>query len=83
MKIRLKYAVTGTFHNMDGLRYGDVVEIDDGDAERYIRQGFAEAVADKPAAEKPVQEHAVATSDTEEHAVPPATRGRGRPPKTE
>lgn len=72
MKICMKISVAGTFHNLtDGVQAGDIVEVDDGDAdaERYIKLGYAEAV------EEP----------REERAVPPkaeqATRPRTQQPK--
>lgn len=47
MRIRMKIAVLGSFHNIDsGVKVGQVVDIDDENALRYINLRYAEAVGD-------------------------------------
>jgi hypothetical protein len=80
MKIRMRQTITGTFHNIDaGVARGDIVDIDNDNANRYIKLGLAEPL-DKP----PVEEHTTITSETVETAVPkPKTAGgrsRAKPP---
>ena len=66
MKIRMKMSVFGTFHNLDGgVKVGQVVDIDDAEAERYIALGYAEAANQGRRSE----EHAVAEFSEEERAV--------------
>lgn len=66
MKIRMKMTVQGTFHNIDGgVKVGDVVDIDDAEAERYIALGYAEKANQGGRTE----EHAVQQFSEEERAV--------------
>lgn len=78
MKIRVKFANSGTFYNLDDVGYGSVVELNDDDAEHLIRQGKAERVESVPPVERAVppavEEHAVA-------ATAEPKRGPGRPRK--
>lgn len=44
MRIRMKAQITGTFHNRDGgVEVGDIVDVEDVHAARYITSGLAEA----------------------------------------
>jgi len=43
VKIRLKMNV-GVFHNLDDVRAGDVVDVDDAEGLRYCMLGYAEPV---------------------------------------
>lgn len=62
----MKMGVNGTFHNIEaGVVVGQVVDIEDAEAERYIALGYAEAV--KPG--RLSEEHAVAALSNEERAV--------------
>lgn len=64
MQIRMLIDVSGTFHNIDaGVRRGDIVDVDDATAARYVQHGIAEhvdaggeesAVLDAPGAESAV-----------------------------
>jgi hypothetical protein len=48
MKIEMLRDVTGTFHNIvDGVRTGDVIEIDAQNGSRYVKLGYARP-SDKP-----------------------------------
>lgn len=94
MKIRMKLSVAGSFHNIDaGVKVGDVVDIEDAEAHRYVALGYAEAVVeDKPKrppevkeerAVAPKAETAVTKTDVVEKPAPKpaAPRGPGRPRK--
>lgn len=64
MRLRMKISVSGTFHgNPEGVRVGDIVEVDDQNAARYISLGYAEK------ADQRGEEHAIASSIREERAV--------------
>lgn len=66
MKIKWKISVAGTVHNVDGgVTVGDVMEVDDSEAERYIALGYAEAANQGRRSE----EHAVQEFSKEERAV--------------
>lgn len=66
MKIKWKISLSGTVYNRDGgVKPGDVMEVDDAEAERVIALGQAEEV--KPGRKS--VEHAVADLSTEERAV--------------
>lgn len=66
MRIRMKVSVAGTFHNLpEGVQRGDVVDIDDVEAARYIMLGYAER------ADQRGEEHATVRSVAVEHAVMP------------
>lgn len=66
MRIRMKVSVAGTFHNLpEGVQRGDVVDIDDVEAARYIMLGYAER------ADQRGEEHATVRSAGVEHAVMP------------
>lgn len=72
MRIRLKQGVTGTFHNIDGgVEVGQVVDVDDVSAARYVKSGLAELVGD-------TVENAVIDTEVESAVVKPR---RGRPKK--
>jgi hypothetical protein len=48
----MKIGVSGVFHNMlDGVRAGEVVEVDDDNGARYCALGYAEPVAERQRAE--------------------------------
>lgn len=67
VKIRMRIAVLGSFHNMDsGVEVGQVVDIDDESALRYINLGYAEAVGDSgpPVERATVPEAETATLDS-------------------
>jgi hypothetical protein len=50
----MRREVSGTFHGIDGVKVGDVVEVDDVNGARYCKLGYAEPVGDhKPKVEKP------------------------------
>ena len=42
MKIRMKIDIPLLFHNIDGVKRGDIVEVDDANAARYCSLGYAE-----------------------------------------
>jgi hypothetical protein len=70
--IKLRQPVTGTFHHIEGgVEVGQVVDVDDANAARYIKSGLAELVKD-------VEEHAVVDEKVEAAVVKPR---RGRPKK--
>lgn len=52
MKIRMRINI-GVFHGYPNVRRGDVVDVDEANALRYISLGYAEAVADDPKPPKP------------------------------
>ena len=72
MKIRWKIDVAGTVHGkIDGVRVGDVMEVDDENGADYCRLGYAVPVVELK------EERAVAPKSEERkpkprHAVPPA-----------
>jgi hypothetical protein len=44
MKIRMTISVPGTFHSVyKDVKRGDIVDIDDGNARRYLRLGYAQS----------------------------------------
>jgi hypothetical protein len=66
----MRISVTGSFHNIDGgVERGQVVDVDEPTAHRYIRNGIAEPV------EAEVEESAVLTP-VAESAVVKSPRGR-------
>jgi hypothetical protein len=72
VKIRLLQMITGSFHGVDGgVERGQVVDVDDVSAARYVKSGVAELVKD-------VEEHAVIDEESESAVVKPR---RGRPKK--
>jgi hypothetical protein len=70
MRIRLLY-VTGSFHGLDNVQHGQIVDIDEFNALRYIKMGVAEPV------EEHTEESAVLTPKVETATV----KRRGRPKK--
>lgn len=85
MRIRLKITVAGTFHNLvEGVKVGDVVDIDDAEAERYIKLGYAELANQgrvEHAVPKSREERAVL--DTEIVGASSKAVPQPRPPKPE
>jgi hypothetical protein len=84
-KIRMRLQILGT-HLGDpaGCRVGDILEVDDGIAETYVLNGYAELVEEKKAKAEPRVEHAVApapeTAAMKTDDVPqPVKREPGRP----
>jgi hypothetical protein len=76
MRIRMKETVTGAFHNIDGgVERGQVVDVEDVHALRYIAAGRAERVGKEPAEE----ESAVVEPEKVESAV--VKKRPGRPKK--
>lgn len=64
MKIRMKIGISGTFHNIEqGVKVGDVVEVDDLSGANYIASGYAEAAPARGV------EHAVTEPSNEERAI--------------
>jgi hypothetical protein len=46
MKVRMLIDVGGTFHNVaGGVKRGDVVEVDDDNARRYMQLGYAQSAS--------------------------------------
>jgi DNA helicase TIP49 (TBP-interacting protein) len=45
VKIRMKMEVAGTFHGLEGVKTGDVVDVDDENGARYCALGYATPVA--------------------------------------
>lgn len=76
MRIRMKEQITGAFHNRDGgVEVGEIVDVEDVHALRYINAGRAERVGKEPAKE----ESAVVESENVESAVVKrTTRGRAK-----
>lgn len=75
MRIRILQMITGSFHGVDGgAEVGQVVDVDDFSAARYIKSGLAELV-------KGTEESAVVEPDNVESAVVRPRRG-GRPKKS-
>jgi hypothetical protein len=73
VKIRMLRTVLGSFHNrLEGAKYGEVVDIDEDNARRYIHVGMAEAVPEPP------EERAVPDPDQSVQTAVPA-RKVGRP----
>lgn len=71
-RIRLKIHVTGSFHGIEGgVLPGTIVDVDDFDADRYVKNEIAEYVAG-------TEEHAVLDTEAESAVVKPR---RGRPKK--
>lgn len=69
MKIRLKREIRGMFHGHDGVRVGDVIEVDDLHGARYCKLHYAEPVVDRQ------EERAVAPRG-EERAAKPAAKAQ-------
>ena len=46
MTIRMRMAVAGTFHGIENVSTGDVVDVDDTAGARYCSLGYAEPVAE-------------------------------------
>jgi hypothetical protein len=74
MRIKMKMSVLGTFHEMENVKLGDVVDVPDDEGARYCKLGYAEPVAEMPRAE-------TATAPEPEKRAPGARRP-GRPRKT-
>lgn len=69
MRIRMKQGVTGTFHSIDGgVEPGQVVDVDDVSAARYVKSGLAELIGG-------TEENAVIDTEVES-AVAKPRRGR-------
>lgn len=69
MRIRLLQMVTGSFHGVDGgAGRGDVVDVDEVSAARYVKSGLAELVTG-------TEESAVIDPEVESAVVKPR-RGR-------
>lgn len=79
-KIRLLWANTGTFYGVEGLGYGDTVDVDDEYADRLVKQGLAERVRSHHGPEV-VVESAVVSDEGVEFALAPEKRSPGRPRK--
>lgn len=76
MRIRMKIPVSGTFHNLtDGVRVGDIVEVDDDSGASYVKLGYAEEV------EQPREERAVAPK-TETATKPTVEPEKPKPQRT-
>lgn len=73
MRIRL-LGVTGTFHGIDNVQPGQVVDIDQFNALRYIKLGIAEPVGDEHA-----EESAVLTPPVETATARRRTRPKKKP----
>jgi hypothetical protein len=72
MRIRLLQMITGSFHGVDGgVEVGQLVDVDDISAARYVKSGLAELV-------KGTEESAVVEPEVESAVVKPR---RGRPKK--
>jgi hypothetical protein len=72
-RIRLRTTVTGSFHGIEGgIERGQVVDVDDISAARYVKNGLAELV-------KETVESAVVEPEGVESAL--VRRPRGRPRK--
>jgi hypothetical protein len=55
LKIRMKRHVTGSFHNHhEGVKPGDVFEVEDHTGARYCKLGYAEPVVDHGEEERAV-----------------------------
>lgn len=74
MKIRMKRDVEGAFHGLPGVKFGDVVEVDDANGARYCALGYAEPVVDRK------EERAVAP-EGEERAEPKKAVNKAVPAK--
>lgn len=71
----MKIEVHGGFHNNpDGVRIGDVVDVDDTEGARYCALGYAEPVVDKR------EERAVPPKDEEQREETPAVKPQPRKP---
>lgn len=78
MRIRLLQTVTGSFHNIDGgIPAGTVVDVDDDDAARYIKNGLAAPADD----EHQAAESAVLQPQTESTVAKPRGRKKTPPPQ--
>lgn len=65
MKIRMKITISGTFHNIGGgVQRGDVVDVDEANAIRYCKLGYAEPVEER------IEERAVVVPQVEERKQP-------------
>jgi hypothetical protein len=75
--IRILQSITGSFHNIDGgVERGEIVDVEEVHALRYVKSGLAERVGKEPAEE----ESAVVEPEKVESAVVKRTT-RGRPKK--
>lgn len=71
MRIRMKIPVNGVFHNLvEGVRVGDIVDVDDDNGARYIALGYAEL------ADQRGEEHATAPKG--EQATKPRAAPRSK-----
>lgn len=77
MKIRALINL-GAFHNHVDVKRGDVLEVDDGNARRYINLGYAEPFLETH--KEPVVEKAVApVHETAALKVPPVEKAVPKP----
>lgn len=66
MKIRMLIPISGTFHGIpNGVKNGDVVDVDEFSALRYFKNGYAQPVKDEA---KSIIETAVASVEDVETA---------------
>lgn len=71
MKLRMKIDIGGTFHGRpEGVKRGDIVDVEDWIAERYIANDYAEPVSKS---EAPVEKAVLPQDDVETASldVPP------------
>lgn len=79
MKIRFRYSVTGSFHGFDGgVERGEVVDVEDVHALRYVKFGMADRVGPVSSDKKleAVEESAIIEPEVESAVVKRTTRGR-------
>lgn len=46
MKIRMRMSVAGSFHGIENVQIGDLVDVPDDEGARYCKLGYAEPVTD-------------------------------------
>jgi hypothetical protein len=81
--IRMRIDIVGMFEgNPTGVRRGDVVELDNRSAERYVLSGYADYVAAAPVPPPPPVEKAVAPEhhvETAKLEIPPEVAALAKP----
>lgn len=86
MKVRWKIPVAGTVHGIpEGVKPGDVTEVDDTTGARYCRWHLAEPVVDRKeerAVAPEGEQRTIAVGDDKAEETE-AKRGPGRPPKAQ
>jgi hypothetical protein len=78
--IRMRIDVLGGFHgNPNGVRRGDIVDLDAASAERNVRSGYADYVAEAPKPVPPVEKAVAPEHETAKVEIPSEIAALAKP----